>query len=504
MPKLSPAQKSAFESLRSTRGRTPIAVLAGRDGTGRTTIARAIAEDVGAAYLDAGDLLRAAGTGHPFQVEERWGELISTMLAARGALVVDDFDAFDFKGGCGSYPRTGFMEVVHRALWDQASRTGGWVALVGGGGETVSERGTSVSIPRFKLDDYSHLFQGMFRSGACASVDYAKVFKFAPHLTARQISRAATALARDQVTTDEVIEYLRSQDLVTNVDLDQVEAVDLRDLQGIDDVIEKLEANIVLPLENDELAKQFDLTPRRGVLLYGPPGTGKTTVGRALAHRLKSKFFLIDGTCISGSNNFYNGVIRIFELAKRNAPAIVFVDDSDVIFETGQETGFYRYLLTILDGIESEEAGRLTVVLTAMDVAHLPPALIRSGRVELWLELRLPDGRARRGILEQRLAKALPSGPPKLELERLVDATEGFTGADLRRLVEDGKNLWAYAVSRGIEGSADEHFARAAQEIARQKDVLADAATRAQAHFKSGMPPGFSFPFPFSLPGSDD
>ncbi len=301
-----------------------------------------------------------------------------------------------------------------------------------------------------------------------------------------------------------MIEYLRSQDLITNVDLGQVEAVDLRDLQGVDEVIERLEANIVLPLENDELAKQFDLTPRRGVLLYGPPGTGKTTVGRVLAHRLKSKFFLIDGTFISGSHGFYNGVVKVFELAKRNAPAVVFVDDSDVIFETGQETGFYRYLLTILDGIESEEAGRLTVVLTAMDVAHLPPALIRSGRIELWLELKLPDGRARRAILEQRLAKALPSGPPKLEVERLVDATEGFTGADLRRLVEDGKNLWAYAVARGREGSADEHFTRAASEIARQKDVLADAATRAQAHFKSGMPPGFTFPFPFGLTGSDE
>src|SRR5581483_4714572 len=120
----------------------------------------------------------------------------------------------------------------------------------------------------------------------------------------------------------EVIEYLRSQDLVTNVDLEQVEAVDLRALQGVDEVIEKLEANIVLPLEDDELAKRFDLTPRRGVLLYGPPGTGKTTIGRALAHRLKSKFFLIDGTCISGSSGFYNGVVRIFERAKRNAPAV--------------------------------------------------------------------------------------------------------------------------------------------------------------------------------------
>jgi ATP-dependent 26S proteasome regulatory subunit len=92
--------------------------------------------------------------------------------------------------------------------------------------------------------------------------------------------------------------------LASNVDLSEVQPVSLRDLQGVDSVIESLEANIVLPLENDELATEFGLKPKRGVLLAGPPGTGKTTVGRALAHRLQSKFFIIDGTFISGTQHF--------------------------------------------------------------------------------------------------------------------------------------------------------------------------------------------------------
>jgi ATP-dependent 26S proteasome regulatory subunit len=68
-----------------------------------------------------------------------------------------------------------------------------------------------------------------------------------------------------------------------DADLGQVEAVRLEDLHGMDEVVRKLEANIILPLENDGLAKRLDLSPRRGVLLYGPPGTGRPAAEKAHA-----------------------------------------------------------------------------------------------------------------------------------------------------------------------------------------------------------------------------
>src|SRR4029077_14071762 len=128
-----------------------------------------------------------------------------------------------------------------------------------------------------------------------------------------------------------------------------------------------------------------------------------TTVGRALAHRLRGKFFLIDGTFIAGTDQFYWRINHIFESAKQNSPSVLFIDDSDAIFESGQELGLYRYLLTMLDGLESASAGRVCVMLTAMNVAALPPALLRSVRVELWLEMQLPDENARLAILGQHL-----------------------------------------------------------------------------------------------------
>src|SRR6185369_10446805 len=112
---------------------------------------------------------------------------------------------------------------------------------------------------------------------------------------------------------------LHSQNLTSNVEIREVTPVDWNDLKGVDDVIEALEAKIALPLENDALAAELQLKPKRGVLLAGPPGTGKTTIGRALAHRLKSKFFLIDGTVIAGSDDFQDEVSKIFDEAKKNA-----------------------------------------------------------------------------------------------------------------------------------------------------------------------------------------
>src|SRR6202008_1104202 len=109
-------------------------------------------------------------------------------------------------------------------------------------------------------------------------------------------------------TTDSTIDYLRTSQMISNVDIGEVQDVDLSSLRGVDDIVAALEANIILPLEDNVLATELEIKPKRGVLIAGPPGTGKTTIGRALAHRLRSKFFLIDGTVISGTGGFYNRI----------------------------------------------------------------------------------------------------------------------------------------------------------------------------------------------------
>jgi ATP-dependent 26S proteasome regulatory subunit len=151
---------------------------------------------------------------------------------------------------------------------------------------------------------------------------------------------------------------------------------------------------------------------------------------------------------IAGSSDFYSEINRIFAAAKRNAPSIVFIDDADVIFGGDKESGLYRYLLTKLDGLESAGAGRVCVMMTAMEPSDLPAAMLRSGRVELWLETRLPDDTARAEIFRAKLA-SLPPPLCAVDIDALVSASRGSTGADLKAIVEDGKLQFAYDHSAG-------------------------------------------------------
>ena len=197
-----------------------------------------------------------------------------------------------------------------------------------------------------------------------AKVDFHQVHRFARRLNGYQLKHVCNYLKKPSYSTASLLSLLETKILISNVNTGEVRAVSLTDLHGADNVIRQLEIDLITPIERPDLVNKLGITPKRGILLYGPPGTGKTTVGRALAHRLKSKFFLIDGTVISGTNSFYDKIHGIFEKAKTNAPCILFIDDSDLLFEQSGHHGLYRYLLTMLDGLESETNGAVTVFMT--------------------------------------------------------------------------------------------------------------------------------------------
>ena len=447
---LTPVQQAAADRLLESLDVGRVVVLRGAPGSGKTTILETVRAARGGVLLGAREFMDVLKTQATSAIEESFLRMLEDAILKHDLVIVDDLHLLSNIVDARDYPRSYLLDAALTAILGDAGILGCKLvfAVEDEAPWPIQRRAYVTAIAEFASADYECICRAYLPAPAAAVLDYERIHRFSPCLSAHQLRNAAVWLARHQdLDTAAFTEYLRSQDMTSNVEIQEVPPVDWKDLKGVDDVIRALEAKIALPFENDALASELHLKPKRGVLLAGPPGTGKTTIGRALAHRLKSKFFLIDGTMVAGTGDFYCQVREVFDAARRNAPSIIFIDDTDVIFEGDGDPGLYRYLLTMLDGLESASAGRVCVMMTAMNVAALPAAMLRSGRVELWLETRLPDAGAREQILRERLA-AVPGAIGAADALQLATATNGLTGADLNAVVEDAKLLFAHDVSR--------------------------------------------------------
>ena len=230
---------------------------------------------------------------------------------------------------------------------------------------------------------------------------------------------------------------------------DDKRKVTFNDVAGADEEKAELQ-EIVEFLKNPQKFVQIGARIPKGVLLVGPPGTGKTLIARAVAGEAGVPFLSISG---SDFVELYVGVgasrVRdLFEQAKKNAPAIVFIDEIDAVGRqrgTGLGGGHdereqtLNQLLVEMDGFTANEG---VVVLAATNRADvLGPALLRPGRFDRQVYVGLPDIRGRKEILEVH-AKGKPLAED-VDLGQLARGTPGFTGADLENLINEGALLAA-------------------------------------------------------------
>lgn len=478
---LTPSQAEALERIERVMKAAPVIGLIAAPGCGKSTVLRRLAERHGGAVVTVADMVEAASLRPANEFEAAIGRLVGERLQRHPLVVVDDLDHWVGPASNAS-TRPGFVRTVLRQLRMQAHATGHHLLLAGHlpeSWETVDAQfgadAAVVPLASFGPQDYAVVARAVAGAERVAGVDFAMLHRYAGHLSGHQLRLAFGMLAsQPTVATEDVIESLKANVMVSNTRVEEVEDISFDQLPGHEHIVEALETHIVFPMEHRDLAARMGLKPKRGVLLFGPPGTGKTSIGRALAHHMRGKFFLIDGSFVSEPPAaFFGKLERVVQEAKENAPSLLFIDDADVLFQIQHIAGLSRYLLSLLDGIESETASGVCVMMTAMDVRPIPEALLRSGRVELWLETRAPGAATREQILRRWLqhdAETLAG----LDCGALAALTDGFTPADLRRLVGDGKaRLAADMVRRRPLQSADLYFRQAVAEIVAVRNRMA-------------------------------
>jgi len=225
--------------------------------------------------------------------------------------------------------------------------------------------------------------------------------------------------------------------------------VTFAEVAGADSAIEELR-EIKEFLENPQRFQAMGAKIPKGVLLFGPPGTGKTLLARAVAGEAGVPFFSISG---SDFVEMFVGVgasrVRdLFEQAKANAPAIIFVDEIDAVGRhrgAGMGGGHdereqtLNQLLVEMDGFDPRSTVILIAATNRPDI--LDPALLRPGRFDRQIVIDRPDLMGRQQILEVH-AKGKPLADD-VDLHVLARQTPGFTGADLANLINEGALLAA-------------------------------------------------------------
>ncbi|MCJ7478645.1 MAG: CDC48 family AAA ATPase [Candidatus Nanohaloarchaeota archaeon QJJ-7] len=242
----------------------------------------------------------------------------------------------------------------------------------------------------------------------------------------------------------------------------EIPQVTWKDVGGLEEVEERLQEMIEWPLDKPEKFDDMGIEVPTGLLLYGLPGTGKTLLAKAVANESDANFISIKGPELFSKwvGESEKAVREVFSKARQVAPTVVFIDEIDAIAQrrgintgSGVDDRVLNQLLSEIDGVEDMSGVVVIGATNRPDI--LDPAILRPGRLDRHLHIPHPDRETRKEIFEVH-TREMPL--EDIDLDELVDQTEGYVGADIENVCrEAGMN----AIREGKESVDMEDFEEA-------------------------------------------
>jgi proteasome regulatory subunit len=211
------------------------------------------------------------------------------------------------------------------------------------------------------------------------------------------------------------------------------------EIGGLESQARWIQEVVELPLEKPELFKKVGIMPPKGILLYGPPGTGKTLLAKAVASSTKSTFIEVVGSELVQKfiGEGAKLVKEIFEMARKRAPAVVFIDELDALAAKRMEIGTsgerevnrtFMQLLAEIDGFEP--LGNVKIIGATNRKDILDPAIIRPGRLDRLIHIPVPDTTGKIEIFK--IHSRRMTLDKNININSIVERMENFSGAEIK------------------------------------------------------------------------
>ena len=497
-------------------------LLHGPSGTGKTLIAKAVANESGANFSSiAGPEIMSKYYG---ESEQRLREIFEdAQKAAPSIIFIDEIDSIAPKRGevTGEVERRVVAQLL--AMMDGLKERG-QVVVIGATNRVeaidpalrrpgrfdreieigVPDRAGRVEILQIHvrnmpiaedvnlegLADRTHGFVGADLNALCKEAAMRALRRYLPDLTTeddipQEIIDKMEVISLDFEEALKEIEPSALREVLV-----ELPKVNWKDVGGLGPLQQELIEAIEWPLKEPERFRQMGIRPPKGILLYGPPGTGKTMIAQAVANETNANFISVRGPQMLSKwvGESEKAIREIFRKARQVSPCIVFFDELDSIAPMrGMDEGtrvterVVNQLLSEMDGLEALKDVVVIAATNRPDI--LDPALLRSGRFDRLLMVGPPDQMGRLEILKIHTAR-IPH-EKDVDLEELAEVTEGYVGSDLESLCREAAMLAMKSDEERVEMA---HYREALKKVRPSvEESMISYYERINERFKGGL-----------------